>query len=85
MYTADPPFQTSLMQAAEGRQWWMLTFGSSKIRSCAVRSTSEHATHLKLFFIIVIAGFSQICSRLAKTQNKKLKQKFKTIETETEI
>ena len=36
-----PAFQTSLMQAAEGRQWWMLTFGSSEIQSCAARSTSE--------------------------------------------
>ena len=40
-----PAFQTSLMQAAESRQWWMLTFGSSEIRSHAARSTNKHAIH----------------------------------------
>ena len=39
--TAGPTFWTSLMQAAEGRQWWMLTFGSSEIQSRAAGSTSE--------------------------------------------
>ena len=33
------------MQAVEGRQWWMLTFGSSEIRSCAAGLTSERAIH----------------------------------------
>ena len=46
VYTAGPPSRHPLMQAVESRQWWMLTFGSSEIRSCAARSTSESAIHL---------------------------------------
>ena len=33
------------MQAEKGRQQWMLTFGSSEIRSRAARLTCEHAIH----------------------------------------
>ena len=33
------------MQAAEGRQQWTLTFGSSEIQSRAAGSTSERAIH----------------------------------------
>ena len=33
------------MQAAEGKQQWTLTFGSSEIQSCAAGLTSERAIH----------------------------------------
>ena len=40
-----PTFWTPLMQAAEGRQQWVLTFGSSEIWSRAARSRCKCAIH----------------------------------------
>ena len=40
-----PAFQTSIMQAVDGRQQWMLTFGSGEIQSHAAGLTSECAIH----------------------------------------
>ena len=33
------------MQAVESRQWWMITFGSSEIQSCAAGLTCGRAIH----------------------------------------
>ena len=46
------------MQTAEGRQWWMLTFGSSEIQSHAARLTSKHAIHLAMLAGLLLVKVS---------------------------